>query len=457
MSIAQRARGVLLERLTQAPPLVGRALLALNRSNGRIYGPRYRSFRRLLAQYECSFDNTAMLLASVNRAISDVPYYRERYRGVCIESREQFESTIGFVDRESVRAHSEAFISDAIVREDYDVCTTGGTSGKPLTLLTPKDRYVVELATMHSLWAQAGYSHDPRAVIRNHRLSPDTAYLINPVTREVIFDGFDLTDRAFRRILDTVGRFGIRFVHCYPSTAYELATYIDRSGRDPAGIRAFFSGSENVFEYQRQLIQQRLGIRFYNWYGHSEKLVLAGYCVHSNDYHAEPLYGHCELVDERGHVIREVGIRGEIVGTALHNVGMPLIRYRTGDEAEYVGERCDKCGRNLLVFRDVHGRWSGDRVYRADGSYVTTTALNLHDDVNVVINGLQYVQEHKGTLTVLVVKGPTYTPEHERTLLAHLHTRLGPDTAISIQYVERLRRHANGKFQHLISSVATSS
>jgi phenylacetate-CoA ligase len=39
-----------------------------------------------------------------------------------------------------------------IDHKNYDHGTTGGTSGKPLKLIVPKNRYVVEMATMHTLW-----------------------------------------------------------------------------------------------------------------------------------------------------------------------------------------------------------------------------------------------------------------------------------------------------------------
>jgi phenylacetate-CoA ligase len=192
-------------------------------------------------------------------------------------------------------------------------------------------------------------------------------------------------------------------------------------------------------------------VRFYNWYGHSEKLVLAGYCRHTHHYHAEPTYGYFELVDKMGRVIRKKGAVGEIVGTSFHNPGMPFIRYKTGDFAEYVGNHCEACGRTLPVFRAVRGRWSGERIFNADGNFVTTTALNLHNELFQVINGLQYVQPRKGALIVLIIKSPLYTQSHETALYDHFKGKLDADTEVVIRYVERLLRRPNGKFVQLIS------
>jgi phenylacetate-CoA ligase len=277
--------------------------------------------------------------------------------------------------------------------------------------------------------------------------------MVNPITREVVFDGFRLDDEYFAVIYRVLRALRIRFIHCYPSTACEFATFLLRKELDVSFISAFLSGSENIFDYQLDLIQGRLGIRFYNWYGHSEKLVLAGYCERTNDYHVEPGYGYFELINEKGHVIKEPGQTGEIVGTSFHNPGMPFIRYRTGDVAEFVSDNCPACNRHVPIIRNIKGRWSGDRIYNADGTFVTTTALNLHGDLYSVINGLQYVQERKGKLEVLIVKSNEYKPQHEKALYDQFRRKLKPDTEVTIHNVEQLRRMPNGKIVHLISSV----
>jgi phenylacetate-CoA ligase len=453
MGLLQHTKTSLVKNITRLPNRVNLGLLALNRDPGVAYGGGYARYREFLQAHDQAYDNISRLLESVNRAIIEIPFYRERYGGLNIASSEEFEKKIGFIDKDLIMANYDRFINPQAKLSDYDTGTTGGTSGKPLTFIAPKSRYVVELATMHSLWARAGFRFDVRAVIRNHRLDNGRRFLVNPITREVIFDGFQLTGEQFDQIYRTIRQFDIRFVHCYPSTAFEFATFLKQSRLDTSCIIAFLSGSENIFDYQRELIQGQMGIRFYNWYGHSEKLVMAGYCSGTDNYHVEPTYGYFELVDEDGRALREPGNVGEIVGTSFHNPGMPFIRYRTGDYAEYVGNYCSACNRNLPLIRNIRGRWSGDRIYNGDGSFVSTTALNLHNDLYQVINGIQYIQELKGELTVLIVKSPFYTTGHEAALNRHFRGKLAKNTIITIRYVDRLLRKDNGKFVHIISTV----
>ena len=76
---------------------------------------------------------------------------------------------------------------------------------------------------------------------------------------------------------------------------------------------------------------------------------MAGQCECSECYHVEPLYGYCELIDKNGEVIREEGKTGEIVATGFCNTGMPLIRYKTGDLAEWGFEKMLVVGKSLQL------------------------------------------------------------------------------------------------------------
>ena len=448
-----KSKSYLLRNITRFPRPIAGCMLSVNRNPEMIFGKNYGKYREFLRRNYAFYDNRQKLIDSVNNAIQTIPFYREKYGNHKISSIDEFEQIISFIDKDVILDNYEGFISSDVSMADYDTGTTGGTSGKPLTFIAPKNRYIVELATMHTLWEQAGYQFDVRAVIRNHRLPENKDYLINPLTREVIFDGFRLTDEYFDRICRIIQKMRIHFIHCYPSTAYEFALFLKEKGKFFPDLKAFLSGSENIFDYQQKLIEEKLGIRFYNWYGHSEKLVLAGYCQNTNLYHAEPTYGYFELVDDDGNVVKNPGGFGEIVGTSFHNPGMPFIRYRTGDYAEYVGDRCHVCGRQLPVFTNVRGRWSGDRVYNSDGSFVTTTALNLHNELYQVINGIQYLQKHKGELIVLIVKSSFYTDIHEKEIYDHFIGKLSAGTKVSIKYVDKLIRKPNGKFVHIISEI----
>lgn len=444
----------ILNKISSFPNWLNIILLKLNIFGGRVYGRAYIKYKKeLQANNYYKYDNTNDLLNIVNFAIKNVPYYRNKYGNLEIKSRKEFQEKIGFIDKDIVMQKPENFIADNIDHSKYIKGTTGGTSGKPLQLIIPKNRHIFELATMHTMWENTGWKYNKRAVIRNTHLPKNRDYIINPITKEYIFDGFRLDNEYMHVIYNLIKKKKIKFIHAYPSVAYQFSVFLKNSKLDTSFIKAFFSGSENIFDYQKELIQNKLGIRFYNWYGHSEKLVLGGYCKESDFYHLEPTYGYFELIDNNEDLITTVGEKGEIVGTTLKNNGMPLIKYKTGDFAEYLGNACPHCKRQLPIIKNIQGRWSGEKIYNKDGTFVTTTALNLHNDIFEVINGHQYIHPEKGKLDILIIKSSNYTSVHESRILEHYKTKFNTDMEISIKYVDKLIKQPNGKFLHLISNV----
>jgi phenylacetate-CoA ligase len=386
----------------------------------------------------------AGLVSLLRHALDTVPFYRDRYGSMSLRSARDLDR-FGFIDRQTVVDEFDRFRSEGLNPTRYDLGTTGGTSGAPLRLLQPKNRYITEWGTMFALWGRAGYRGEIRGVLRNHRLF-GADLRSRPLTRELLFDNFRLNDSYLGFIYETMERRRIAFLHAYPSAAYRYLAFVEREKLPLRHLRVVLSGSENIYPQYRQLLVERLGLRFFNWYGHGEKLVLGGYCPGSDLYHIEPLYGWFELLDESGNAVVKEGETGEIVGTTLHNFGMPLIRYRTGDYAVYAGDHCPHCKRRVPLIRDIRGRWSGERVYCHDGSFVTTTALNLHDEVLARLRGLQYEQERPGQLRVSVIPGPGFTGETVARLRDFYADRLGAGSEVSVETVSELKRKENGKF-----------
>ncbi len=441
----------ILKTIVKLPAFFNQYLMKLNNRSQFIYGKKYQNYKNFLKNNKINYSNTTNLINIVNHAIETVPFYRNKYKK--IRTIKEFQEQFGFIDKDIIAENLNDFLSLDMDKAKYILGTTGGTSGNPLKMYIPKNRHIVELGTMHALWENVGFQHDIRAVIRNKKLADDVDYIINPITKEIIFDGFRLNENYFHTIYRVISQFQIPFIHAYPSTAYEFSRFIVENDLDVSFVKSFLSGSENVYSYQKDFIEQKAGIKFYNWYGHSEKLILGGYCEHSDNYHIEPTYGYFELIDENGMPITTPGQIGEIVGTTLHNNGMPIIRYKTDDYAEYVGDYCEHCDRHVPLIRNIQGRRNGSKIYGADGSVTTTTALNFHDDLYMYLAGLQYIQKEKGQLEVLVIKGEGFAQEHDKRLNDYYKSKFSDDTMITITYVDQLLRKANGKFVELISEI----
>ena len=387
-------------------------LLTLNYDANKIYGKKYTNYKEILNQQKFNYNNSSELISLVNYAISNVPFYK-RYQK--ISSLDDFTS-IEFINKDIVAENFKKLQDVNIEKENYDLVTTGGTTGKPLRMLQHKSRYIKERATLHWIWKKIGFNHHVRAVLRNHKLKPNQIYKINPITKEFLFDGFRLSNEYYYQIYNVIKRNKIQFIHAYPSNAYSFAKFMYNEKLDYTFIKGFISSSENVLGYQKQFIEDQLSLKFLTFYGLSEKLILAWYCKHCECSHVEPSYGYFELINEDGGVISEIGSVGEMVGTTLDNEGFPLIRYRTDDYAELVGFRCEHENRDVVSIKNIRGRWTGSYIYSGDGNKTTPTALNLHDDLYLYIDGLQYIQERKGELIILIIKASNFDKKIEKRL-----------------------------------------
>ncbi len=429
-------------------------LAKLNFAFPKLLGKEYLNYKyKRLKENRLKFHAEKELLEIVKTSIETIPYYNDKYGKTKVNSIDEFQKTIGFIDKQTVMKHWEEFQLPNSPKSKIVTGTTGGTSGKPLKLVLPKNRYVFELATMHTMWENVGWSGHIRGILRNHKLLNDETFRVNPIKKEFIFDGFNTSDIYFESMYEILKKYKIRYLHAYPSSAYQFSKFLYRKKKDISFIKAFLCGSEGLLPEQKHLISEKLGIPIYHWYGHSEKLVLGGYCEASEFIHIEPTYGYFELIDEQGNPISEIGEIGEIVGTTFHNPYMPLIRYRTGDYAEYAGNYCKHCNRHLPLLKKVYGRWDKNKIYKSDGTYITTTALNLHSNIYNKIDGIQYVQKAKGELIVKIIKGNDFTRKDQDELTLHYTQAFGKENKVSIVFVRALEKLPNGKFINLISEI----
>lgn len=433
-------------RLPYWPNWLNHILLNLNVFGGFVYGSNYRKILN-------DIDNgnpEDKLVAMVNFAIEMVPYYRQKYGALRIHNNAEFEQKIGFVDKNEVMLHWNDFIVDDIDWKKAHIGTTGGTSGKPLKLVEPLNRYAYSLAFTHKQWMWYGWKYDTRGVFRNYHIRKGRDYIISPVLKEVIFDTFRMNKEYALRCWKTLKRFHIRYIHAYPSSFYQFCKLCVKQNLSLDFIKVAFLASEGVTNEQRVFFE-KTGITIYSFYGHSEKLILAGSSPENKYYQIEDNYGYCELIDAQGHVIREQGVLGEMVGTTFFNKLFPLIRYRTGDYSKYAAATNAKNRQRCLD--EVEGRWDNAKIYKADGTYISMASLNMHTDIYSHIDGLQYLQEEAGKLIVCIIKNKLYTHADEQSFMNLYAEAMGSEDAVEIRYVDRLIFQPNGKLLQLISTV----
>lgn len=434
------------EQLPYWPNWLNWIFLRLNVLGKWAYGKAYVSFCHQIDDVSPEEE----LIKMVNLAIKTVPYYKQKYGNLHISCLKEFEEKIGLIDKEEVMAHWEDFIVEGIDWKKVFINTTGGTSGCPLKLVTPKNRYVINYAFHNRALERYGWHYNTKAVFRNSHLPQSRTYIINPLMKEVVFDSFRMDATYAHRCWKVMKRHHIKYINAYPSACYQFLKMCYNQHLELSFIKLAILSSEGVTEAQRNFIEEQLNIPIYSFYGHSERLIRADSMTKSSGFMIEEKFGYCELVTDDGSVINTIGQKGNMVGTTFVNPYFPLIRYKTGDYASFSSL---KDGERILC--DIVGRWDKTQIYKIDGTSTSATAMNLHSELYEHIDGLQYVQEKKGFIKILIIKNHLFTEFDETNIKEHIGQAMNGTEFVQIEYVDKLIIQENGKFLPLIQHITS--
>jgi len=354
------------------------------------------------------------------------------------------------IDKQTLIEHGAKMLTRPANSPGVDTVSTGGSSGVPLKFHIGSERSAIEYAYLVASWQRVGYQPDmPQVILRGAVVSPDRTglrYAYDPILRRHQFSNFHMTDENMARYLDTMATLGDCYLHVYPSSIAALTRFMQRIGRKlPTNIRGILAGSEIVYDEDRRATEEVTGLRYFSWYGHSEKLVLAAECEHDATYHVWPTYGYCELIDQDGDPVTTVGQRGEIVGTGFINRVQLFIRYRTGDFATYLGDRCRHCGREQMLLGDIQGHRTQEMLICTDGSEISWTAVNMHDGTFDGVRQFQFLQQTPGKATLRVVPAADWNDTRASAIKKSLDRKLGGRIVFEVAVCDDIELTTRGK------------
>ena len=206
-------------------------------------GFEFIKYKKFFKRNYKKYDNTSDVIKATNQSIQSIPFYKNLNLN-SISDINSFYNNIPIIDKELIMNNWTQFVHPNHSNLHTIDGTTGGTSGKPLRLIIPKNRHVVELNTMNSMWNNIGWNGEIRAVIRNKHLKSDQDFIVNPLKKEIIFDGFNTDVNYYEKIFNTIKRYKIQFIHAYPSSAYQFSLYLKNTKKDTSFIKGFLAGSE---------------------------------------------------------------------------------------------------------------------------------------------------------------------------------------------------------------------
>jgi phenylacetate-CoA ligase len=399
----------------------------------------------------------------LHHAYENVPYYTRVFNenGIKPEDIKDISDLkkLPFLTKEIVRQNLNELKATNYPITKFEYVTTGGSTGIPMGFFYEKGRTrAIEWAFIKKQWDCVGYHFLDKCVIlkgsvvqsnKEKRFSEKTLF-----GRWLILSSYDMTEKNLPDYIKQIQTFNPKFIQAYPSSITILAHYLKNNNIEPFNsIQAIFCGSETMYPGQRELIENVFKCRVYSWYGHAERVVLAGECEQSKKYHVFPEYGIFDLVDEKGESITQAEREGTIVGTGLTNYVMPLIRYKTDDLAMYSSNQQCQCNREYTLIENVKGRWTQEFIIAPDNRKISVTALNMHSDVFDNVRQFQFYQDTIGEVTLNIVKNEMYTEKDNLYIYDELIKKLGDDISLKISFVDHIERTPSGKFRFLIKKL----
>jgi len=400
----------------------------------------------------------------VRHAWDNVPFYRELWQKAGFEPS-MLQSLddmrlIPVVNKQMLRAQPrEALLAkDADLRR-MDKMTTGGTTGMAFEFYI--DNYKARAKEeAHQLYAAWRKWHIRQGVnkcvtLRGDRIDDSDVergiyWRRSKRDRGLVFSSYHLTEETYPVYMAKIRKYRPKYLRCYPSSLLALCQLIIRHGDAPVeGLRAVVCSSENVFEWQRNLVRQALGVEICDSYGHTEKSTMAFWCDGQMCF--PPRYGYTEFVDEEMRPLDTPGGKGQIVATGFDVDSFPFIRYNTEDFA-VIGTPVEGYPQTA---RQILGR-AQDFLIDRKGNRIPFTCS---DEVFWTIKGLdayQYYQDTPGLVVIRVLPNGAYNETEAETILREARNMFR-DFDITLCEVDDIPRTRTGKFRYLIQNIPMDS
>ena len=409
---------------------------------------------------------TEMLLTILNRAYSEVPYYKKLFdqnhlKFPNADSLSDFER-IPILTKKMIRENFEKIKSIHINETRWIKNQTTGSTGSPLVFIDDQDYFDIKLAlgkyqarvngktlndTTIKLW---GFYYDiDGSTHRTRRL------IGNWLRNQVNLNSRNMTNEQMAHFVRVIKSKRSVFIDAYVQSAYELAKYIIKNGILINNVTAINTTANTLFDFMREEIEKAFNCHVYNRYGTREASVIAFERIHNEGLQVSTSQYIVEVLDEKGRHC-DPGEEGDVVITNFSNFAFPFIRYYVGDRA-IVKSLEKKPVKSCISFEKISGRVS-DMFVREDGSL-----LDFQYFVHMVgqtfnsgwIEKMQVVQLSYKQIQINIVKfDKSYDPEKEiRLIRRDIQKEMGEDCLVDFNFVDQIETTQSGKYQYVKSLI----
>ncbi len=432
------------------------------------YGGNFDFYRKFLdktqwyTKKELEEYQYTQLKKLIKHAYETVPYYRRIFKKYKLKPTDIKSLAdlpkLPVLTRNDVKNNTQQLISTAFKPSQLTYGHTSGTTGSPLQLYYDSAKVNVSYAALDRQYQWAG-GHlsrfgDRIAVARGNVIVPLSQrkppfWRQNHLHNQLLLSSFHLSKKNLPYYFEKLEDFQPKIIDGYPSTLYILAKYLKNNSKK-FPLKAVISASETLYDFQRKIIEESFQCKIFDYYTLAEWVVYATECEKHEGHHLNSEYGITEIVDKNNLPLPD-GDTGKIVGTSLHNFGMPMIRYLTNDMTAIRKNQCS-CGRGLPLMEDVTTK-AEDTLTLKDGRLISPSVLTHPFKPLHSVEESQIIQKDYDRVVIKIVPRNDFSDADEHHLITELKARIGSETKINVVIVDSLPRTSSGKFRWVISEV----
>lgn len=334
---------------------------------------------------------------------------------------------------------------------------TSGSSGDPFIFAKDKFCHALTWAKIMDYYNWHGINATTSKQARFYGIPLNkTGYykerLKDALNNRYRFSVFDLSDVQLEKNLSIFKSTNFEYINGYTSAIVQFAKFLHRKNIVLADVcptlKICIVTSEMLFEDDKRLMENTLGVPIINEYGAAELGLIAfenqqhEWVVNSSDLYVEIL--------DADNTVLPYGEEGRVVITSLYNKAHPFIRYELGD----VGKLSEKSTSTKLLLENLTGRTndvvllpSGKKAAGLTFYYVTKTVIE--DTANVkefIIEQLKI-----DTFKISYTSNQKLTEAKIKAINKAIETYLETGLTIVFEHKEQLDRSNRGKLKQFTS------
>jgi phenylacetate-CoA ligase len=378
----------------------------------------------------------------------NIPYYKELFSKIQFNPNTDFNQLsdlklIPILSKEIAKSRQKEFINQKYISNSL-LFKTSGSTGSPFQIYVHPNQWIIEQGVIWRHWKWAGYRfYDALAMVRSFVPKSERELWKTSISSNFTFySPFHMNDLNISRYLKIMIDKKTTVLRGYPSSLVTMADYVLKYKAAIPNIKMILTASEVLTEDDRAKIELAFNAKISNHYGLAEQIVMMGDCEKHEGLHHYDEYGYLELLDTDTPNVKR------IIGTNLHNLTTPLIRYDTGDLA-IISEKPCSCGRSLPTIKNIMGRHDSV-ILTPEGYKIPTVNFYTMFEEFQEVDQWQIVQVSKEKLD-FIIKTDKITQDRISELENKINTRLKSSMIFDVCVNKKFVQKGEGKINTFVS------